>query len=441
MTIALTGGKVGNAVTKHHDELRTSIAVTSTLGYTTTFTYDADGQRVLRKDPAGATAYIGAHFEQLRTSGGITNTSYYYFGSQRVAMRVAPSGTLTGTVYWIHGDHLGSASLTTNISGQVVSEMRFYPFGEVRWQNGSTPTDRTFTGQLAEPSGLGSLMNYNAREYSPVLGRFLSADTIVPNPGSSQSLNRYSYVENSPLIHIDPSGHGDCNVYVQAGCFYSNDVVKTAFDYSVYRIQFSGLWTKWRAETVLRAAALTEGKLRMANEKLPQEEGSAWRAVFGIVTVRHSNETDFGWTQSAHLIDFGDGALKPPEDGSDGRNFLFNVLHEFGHAFNASAGGKPSQESDPSNILKQNGQPVNPNEGFSGGNHFPYRQHPYNPNEPDLRVGEEFADMYLNWVLGSFTTKGPSDPAGAGDARQTWMDNHMVAWTALAVSNNEPKTK
>ena len=58
-----------------------------------------------------------------------------------------------------------------------------------------------------EPNGLGSLMDYNAREYSPLLGRFLSADTIVPNPGSSQSLNRYSYVENSPMKYYDPSGH------------------------------------------------------------------------------------------------------------------------------------------------------------------------------------------------------------------------------------------
>ena len=85
--------------------------------------------------------------------------------------------------------------------------MRYKPFGEVRWQNGTIPTDRTFTSQLAEPSGLGSLMDYNTREYSPVLGRFLSADTIVPNPGSSQSLNRYSYVENSPLSYIDVDGH------------------------------------------------------------------------------------------------------------------------------------------------------------------------------------------------------------------------------------------
>ncbi len=50
-------------------------------------------------------------------------------------------------------------------------------------------------------------MDYNAREYSPVLGRFLSADTIVPNPGNPNSFNRYSYVENSPLEYIDPTGH------------------------------------------------------------------------------------------------------------------------------------------------------------------------------------------------------------------------------------------
>ena len=85
--------------------------------------------------------------------------------------------------------------------------MRFYPFGEVRWQNGTIPTDRTFTSQLAEPTGLGSLMNYNAREYSPLLGRFISADTIVPKPGNPNSFNRYSYVENSPLGAVDLSGH------------------------------------------------------------------------------------------------------------------------------------------------------------------------------------------------------------------------------------------
>ena len=39
------------------------------------------------------------------------------------------------------------------------------------------------------------------------LGRFLSADTLVPDPDNPQSFNRYSYVLNSALNHTDPSGH------------------------------------------------------------------------------------------------------------------------------------------------------------------------------------------------------------------------------------------
>jgi hypothetical protein len=42
---------------------------------------------------------------------------------------------------------------------------------------------------------------------SPYINRFLSADTIVPNPTNPQSLNRYSYVTNNPLRYTDPTGH------------------------------------------------------------------------------------------------------------------------------------------------------------------------------------------------------------------------------------------
>lgn len=46
-----------------------------------------------------------------------------------------------------------------------------------------------------------------ARWYLPTTGRFISADTIVPNPAESQSWNRYSYVFNRPTFFNDPSGH------------------------------------------------------------------------------------------------------------------------------------------------------------------------------------------------------------------------------------------
>jgi len=49
-----------------------------------------------------------------------------------------------------------------------------------------------------------------AREYDPSLGRWLSADTIVPDPANPQSLNRYAYVYNNPCKYTDPSGHDAC---------------------------------------------------------------------------------------------------------------------------------------------------------------------------------------------------------------------------------------
>jgi hypothetical protein len=46
----------------------------------------------------------------------------------------------------------------------------------------------------------------NARLYDPVLGRFLSPDPYVQAPDFSQSLNRYSYCLNNPLMYVDPAG-------------------------------------------------------------------------------------------------------------------------------------------------------------------------------------------------------------------------------------------
>jgi hypothetical protein len=59
---------------------------------------------------------------------------YYIFGSQVVALRD------NGTLYFLHGDNpstalrasLGSASLTTDVLGNVISTNAYYPFGASR---------------------------------------------------------------------------------------------------------------------------------------------------------------------------------------------------------------------------------------------------------------------------------------------------------------------
>jgi RHS repeat-associated protein len=126
-------------------------------------------------------------------------TKYYMFGDQRIAMRQGD------VVYFIHADHLGSTSLTTDITGTVVAETRYLPYGEERWTSGGAVTDFTFTGQRAERGF--ALMDYNARYYDPGLGRFISADRVVPEAGNPQTLNRYAYAGNSPVRYTDPSGH------------------------------------------------------------------------------------------------------------------------------------------------------------------------------------------------------------------------------------------
>jgi hypothetical protein len=48
---------------------------------------------------------------------------------------------------------------------------------------------------------------YGARFYDSQLGRFIQADTLIPDPGNVLDWDRYSYVRNNPLRYVDPSGH------------------------------------------------------------------------------------------------------------------------------------------------------------------------------------------------------------------------------------------
>ena len=131
------------------------------------------------------TYYVGAHYQ---IDNGVV-TKYYFAGMQRIAMRK------NGTLSYLLSDHLGSTSITTNSSGVLVSELRYKPWGETRYSSGTTPTNYKYTGQREESSF--GLYFYNARWYDSSLGRFAQADSIVP--GGVQGLDRYAYVNNSPI--------------------------------------------------------------------------------------------------------------------------------------------------------------------------------------------------------------------------------------------------
>jgi len=150
-----------------------------------------------------ATDHVSNAASALARTSVVRVTKYYYHGGARVALRTTGAGG--SVVYWLHGDHLGSVSLVTDHASRVVAQQRFLPYGGVRYSEGTFPTDVGFTGHRGHPA-LG-LVYMRARYYHSGLGRFVSADVVVPIPGNPQDWNRYTYVANNPLRSTDPSGH------------------------------------------------------------------------------------------------------------------------------------------------------------------------------------------------------------------------------------------
>jgi RHS repeat-associated protein len=153
------------------------------------------------------------------TSGVFYRHSPINYSPSPIATRVSgdPETTNNG-LFYIHSDHLGSATFLTHGNGHASEGLKkanstkfFTPFGEYRIDPPDPAddiTDRGFTGHKHNDDI--ELIYMNARYYVPAIGRFASADTVIPHPNDPQSYNRFSYVRNNPLNSVDPTGHIDC---------------------------------------------------------------------------------------------------------------------------------------------------------------------------------------------------------------------------------------
>lgn len=162
------------------------------------YTYDMNGQRIMKEENGVKTRFFNG-FEKI----GNGNRFSYTAGSMRLAEEEAG-----GRVRFYHPDHLGSANLLTDLHGQVISQTEYYPFGatEKEWNDeGQSKPHYLYTDQYRDEES--NLYYYGARYYDAALGRFTTADTVVPDPANPQHLNRYAYVNNNPMKYVDPSGH------------------------------------------------------------------------------------------------------------------------------------------------------------------------------------------------------------------------------------------
>jgi hypothetical protein len=130
---------------------------------------------------ASLSAGFGGAFETT----GSTWKKYYFFAGQTVAMRDS-----TGLKYFLT-DHPGSILAMSDSSGTLISQQRYMPFGQIRTDLGSiSQTDFGYTGQRELDDGMGGIMDYKARFYSPYINHFLGSVTITHDPSDTQGRHR-----------------------------------------------------------------------------------------------------------------------------------------------------------------------------------------------------------------------------------------------------------
>ncbi len=170
---------------------------------TASFKYDALGRRIektiISTTNSTTTDYLYDGKDIVQEIGnGLPSVNY--IRTLNIDEPMARIELATNKTRYYHTDALGSVLGLTNESGQEVTQYAYDAFGQVS-VSGSEASDNPFQYTGRENDGTG-LYYYRARYYNPDLQRFISEDPI----GLGGGINKYSYVENSPLLHKDPSG-------------------------------------------------------------------------------------------------------------------------------------------------------------------------------------------------------------------------------------------
>jgi RHS repeat-associated protein len=137
----------------------------------------------------------------------------FYLQAAAPASLGIPDPTLRLRYY--HQDHLGSSSVISDSTGQIVDESAYYPFGFARNAFQPRQIEERYQFTQKERDRETGLHYFEARCLACTLSRFVRADPKYANADalsigglSPQELNLYAYVRNCPLAYVDPTGLG-----------------------------------------------------------------------------------------------------------------------------------------------------------------------------------------------------------------------------------------
>ncbi|MET9221784.1 RHS repeat-associated core domain-containing protein [Streptomyces sp. NPDC003300] len=190
-----TGGQVQDLTWDAEGHL----ATLTQAGKTTSYLYDADGNRLIAKNVDGTgtlTLPDGSELKLGADGTTKTGTRYYTHNGDTVAVR---SGA---TISYLFTDQQDTATTAVDSTTFAITRRKELPFGQIRATSGTFPGTQGFVGGTTDPTGLTHL---GAREYDPVLGRFISVDPVI-DTGDPAQMNAYSYAHNNPVTLSDPDG-------------------------------------------------------------------------------------------------------------------------------------------------------------------------------------------------------------------------------------------
>src|SRR2546426_8012462 len=180
-------------------------------GSTATHSYDALGRRAEKITSAGKYDYIydlagKVISEEYINVGGSTGWGVGPIDFNGSLLAEYTLGHSSSYTIFVHKDHLGSTRLVSNLNQSIADNLDYLPYGEQI--SGASVTTHKFTGD--ERDSETGLDHTWFRQYSPLLGRWITPDPFAGYIDNPQSLNRYAYVLNNPLRFIDPFGLFTC---------------------------------------------------------------------------------------------------------------------------------------------------------------------------------------------------------------------------------------
>jgi RHS repeat-associated protein len=195
---------VGGATTTYTTDLFDNLRTVQRPAPLAPITYGIDGlNRRVSKSVGGvlqrAWAHNGGRIVAEFNEAGVMTARFVY--GTRPQVPDSMIDVISGQVYRILTDHLGSVRLVVRLSdGAIVQQLAYDPWGDVKIDTKPGFQPFGFAGGLYDPDT--RLVRFGARDYDPAIGRWTAKDPS----GFAGGTNLYAYADNDPVNLVDLTG-------------------------------------------------------------------------------------------------------------------------------------------------------------------------------------------------------------------------------------------